>query len=253
MATLPRGAGCLRGHLPLPGLRRCGLALLLVAAFSPAPGARAQEPVVQGTAAVASEAPTVHVRRPNANDALDTTPWSVMAFKGWSNYHTLGRTVRFIWDYVGEDVYGIDVAYTISPETGFGRFWDRILATRFQLGGKLNARAQESGVWIPELSAYFALRWRRLPWNHIVATSFSIGEGLSYAARVPDSEIITTEVGGTSRLLNYLMLEMTLAVPSLPYVQLVGRIHHRSGMFGVFGDAQESGSNTVGVGIRVHM
>ena len=193
------------------------------------------------------------VRRPNANDALDATPWSVMAFKGWSNYHTLGRTVRFIWDYVGEDVYGVDVAYTISPETGFGRFWDRILATRFQLGGNLNARAQESGVWIPELSAYFALRWRRLPWNHIVATSFSIGEGLSYAARVPDSEIITTEIGGTSRLLNYLMLEMTLAVPSLPYLQLVGRIHHRSGMFGVFGDAQESGSNAVGLGIRVHM
>ncbi len=193
------------------------------------------------------------VRRPNANDALDATPWSVMAFKGWSNYHTLGRTVRFIWDYVGEDVYGVDVTYTISPETGFGRFWDRILATRFQLGGKLNARAQQSGVWIPELSAYFALRWRRLPWNHIVATSFSIGEGLSYAVRVPDSEIITTEVGGTSRLMNYLMLEMTLAVPSLPYVQLVGRIHHRSGMFGVFGDAQESGSNAVGLGIRVHM
>ena len=209
----------------------------------------AQDAAVEALPTAVSET----VRKPNANDALDTTPWSVMAFKGWSNYHTLGRTVRFIWDYVGEDVYGVDVAYTISPETGFGRFWDRILGTRFQLGGKLNARAQQSGVWIPELSAYFALRWRRLPWNHIVATSFSIGEGLSYAARVPDSEIITTEVGGTSRLLNYLMLEMTLAVPSVPYLQLVGRIHHRSGMFGVFGDAQESGSNTVGIGIRAHL
>jgi hypothetical protein len=49
------------------------------------------------------------------------------------------------------------------------------------------------------------------------------------------------------------MLEATFAVPSYPYVQLVGRIHHRSGAFGLFGDAQESGSNTVGLGFRVHM
>ena len=144
--------------------------------------------------------------RPNANDALDTTPWSVMAFKGWSNYHTLGRTVRFIWDYAGEDVYGVDVAYTISPDTGFGRFFDTFIAARFQLGGAINMRAQQSGVWIPEASVYFALRWRRLPWNHIVATSFSMGEGLSVVNSVPDVEILTTEVGGTSRLLNYWMM-----------------------------------------------
>ena len=191
--------------------------------------------------------------RPNANDALDTTPWSIMAFRGWSNYHTLGRTVRFIWDGAGEDVYGLDVAYTISPTTGFGRFFDRYLAARFQVAGKVNARAQPTGVWITELSAYFALRWRRLPWNHIVATSFSMGEGLSVVSDVPEIEILTTEVGGTSRLLNYWMMEMTLAVPSLPYLQLVGRIHHRSGAFGLFGDAQESGSNTVGLGVRWHM
>ena len=191
--------------------------------------------------------------RPNANDVLDTTPWSIMAFRGWSNYHTLGRTVRFIWDGAGEDVYGLDVTYTISPTTGFGRFFDRYLAARFQVAGKVNARNQPTGVWISELSAYFALRWRRLPWNHIVATSFSMGEGLSVVSDVPEIEILTTAVGGTSRLLNYWMMEMTLAVPSLPYLQLVGRIHHRSGAFGLFGDAQESGSNTVGLGIRIHM
>ena len=202
---------------------------------------------------IAAETAPELARRPNANDALDRTPWSVMAFRGWSNYHTLGRTVRFIWDYAGEDVYGVDVTYTISPNTGFGGWFDRNLAARFQVGGKINMRAQQSGVWIPEASVYFALRWRRLPWNHIVATTFSMGEGLSIVSDVPEVEIITTEVGGTSRLLNYWMMEMTLAVPSLPYLQLVGRIHHRSGAFGLFGDAQESGSNTVGLGIRWHI
>jgi hypothetical protein len=204
-------------------------------------------------AALAQDAEAPPSSRPNANDALDTTRWSVMMFKGWSNYHTLGRTVRFVWDYAGEDLYGFDVAYTIPVTTGFGGWFDRNLAARFQMAGKLNARAQPSRDWIPELDLYFALRWRRLPWNHLVATSFAIGEGLSVVGAVPEVEILTTEVGGTGHLLNYLMLEATFAVPSYPYVQLVGRIHHRSGAFGLFGDAQESGSNTVGLGFRVHM
>lgn len=204
-------------------------------------------------ATLAQVADTDSTRRPDPNDSLDSTPWSAMIYRGWTNYHTLGRTVRFIWDYVGEDVYGFELAYTISPETGFGGFLDRVLAARFQVAGKLAGRYQESGTWISEVDGYIALRWRRLPWNHIVATSLAIGDGLSYVSRVPEVEIYTTEVGGTSQLLNYLMLEATFAVPSLPYVQLVGRIHHRSGMFGVFGDAQESGSNTVGLGLRVHI
>jgi hypothetical protein len=191
--------------------------------------------------------------RPDPNLRLDASRWSTMAYRGWTNYHTLGRTVRFIWDYVGEDVYGLELAYTFSPATGFGGFFDRILNTRFQIAGKLVGRYQESGSWIREADVYIALRWRQLPWNHILATSFAIGDGLSYASRVPEVEIYTTERGGTSQLLNYLMFEATLALPSLPYLQLVGRIHHRSGMFGVFGEAVESGSNTVGLGIRWHM
>ncbi len=181
-------------------------------------------------ASPASAQETEQARRPNANDVLDSTPWSVMAFKGWSNYHTLGRTVRFIWDYAGEDVYGADVTYTISPTTGFGRFFDRNFSPpAFRSAGRSTPGPSRAASGFRRLSAYFALRWRRLPWNHIVATSFSMGEGLSIVSDVPDVEILTTEVGGTSRLLNYLMMEMTLAVPSLPYLQLVGRIHHRSG------------------------
>ncbi len=237
MMRISHERGGSRGNVPARSCwRSCVYALLLAVCVAPAASAQNSEGA-----------------RPNPNDRLDATRWSAMAYRGWTNYHTLGRTVRFIWDYVGEDVYGLEVAYTFSPETGFGGFFDRILAARFQMAGKLVGRHQASGSWIREVDAYIALRWRHLPWNRIVATSFAIGDGLSYASRVPDVEIFTTEVGGTSQLLNYLMLEMTLALPSLPYLQLVGRIHHRSGVFGLFGDAQESGSNTVGLGIRWHL
>jgi len=202
---------------------------------------------------VVPDAASEEGRRPNANDKLESTPWSMTMFQGWTNNNSLNRTLRFLWSHSGEYIYSLDVAYTIPPTTGFGRFFDRLLAARVQVGGTLNTRRQPSGSWIPEVSAYAALRWRRLPWNHIVATSFAVGEGLSMVNQVPDVEIETAYVGGTSRLLNYVMLEMTLAVPSVPLVQLVGRIHHRSGAFGVFGDAVQSGSNTVALGFRVHM
>jgi hypothetical protein len=206
--------------------------------------------LLTGAPVLAQEA---EARRFDPNDRLDDTPWSMMAFKGWSNYHTLLRTVRFNWDYAGEDMYGLDVAYTLPATTGVSRFFDNLLAARLQVAGKVSARAQPSGEWIPELTAYAVFRWRRLPWNRTVATTLAVGEGVSIVGSVPEVEKITTGEGKTRHFLNYLMFEATFAVPSLPYVQLVGRIHHRSGVFGLFGGATESGSNTVGLGIRVHM
>jgi hypothetical protein len=53
----------------------------------------------------------------------------------------------------------------------------------------------------------------------------------------------------TKRLLNYLMLEAAFALPAYPQVQLLARIHHRSGAFGLY-RAGNTGSNDVGLGIR---
>jgi len=243
MATTPSAGDPRRTDWKVPDPVRTLLLITIVSAGLPE--------VILGQDAVQDTAPH-EIRRPNANDRLESTPWSVTIFQGWTNNNTFSRTLRFMWDDSGEYIYSLDVAYTIPPTTGFGRFFERLLAARVQVGGTLSARAQPSGSWIPEMSAYAALRWRRLPWNHIVATSFAVGEGLSMVSQVPEVEINTTYVGGTSRLLNYVMAEVTLAVPSLPQVQLVTRVHHRSGALGVFGDAVQSGSNVVAIGFRLH-
>ena len=44
------------------------------------------------------------------------------------------------------------------------------------------------------------------------------------------------------------MVEATFALPRHPQWQLAYRIHHRSGIFGVYDT--DSGSNTVGLGLR---
>ena len=53
----------------------------------------------------------------------------------------------------------------------------------------------------------------------------------------------------TSNLLNYLMFELTLSLPGNQPWSLVGRIHHRSSIFGLMADSQ-SGSNTLCIGLQ---
>lgn len=105
-----------------------------------------------------------------------------------------------------------------------------------------------------EFNLLFILRWLRFPWDRHLDTSVAVGEGLSYATRVPAVERdLHGEVVGldspTSRLLNYLMIEAAFGLPSHPRWDLNVRLHHRSGAFGLFNDVH-GGSNTICVGLR---
>jgi hypothetical protein len=105
-----------------------------------------------------------------------------------------------------------------------------------------------------EINAAVVLRWLHFPWDRYIDTSFAIGEGLSYATSVPAAEenmhYETFDVEyETSNLLNYLMFELALSLPGNQSWSLVGRIHHRSSIFGLLADSQ-SGSNTLCVGLR---
>jgi hypothetical protein len=98
-----------------------------------------------------------------------------------------------------------------------------------------------------EFNALLVLRWQAFPWDRYLDTSFAIGEGLSYATNDPEIEVEKHD--RTSRLLNYLMFELAVVVPQHPQWTLFGRVHHRSGVFGLF-DGMNGGSNVVGAGIR---
>lgn len=185
----------------------------------------------------------------NPNDHLK--PWSIMLYKGWTSTETLAQTVKFKYESADEDVYSAELAYTLAPTNPVSRFFSYIWS-KFQLAGNLAIRDEHDQRTIYEFDAYFVLRWQNWPWNRYVPTTVAIGEGLSYVSRVPGVEIGSSSDGKDSKkLLNYLMGEITVAHPSYPEFQLVGRIHHRSGAYGAFG-AGNSGSNTVGVGLRYH-
>lgn len=89
-------------------------------------------------------------------------------------------------------------------------------------------------------------RWRIFPWDDFIDTSFAFGAGLSYYNKLSKTELIKNE--NAQRLLGYLMMEVTLALPQFPNVNLVGRLHHRSGAKGVIG---KSGSNYLCGGLKI--
>jgi len=91
-------------------------------------------------------------------------------------------------------------------------------------------------------------RWLKFPWNETVRTSVAAGEGISYTSSIPVIEQERSP-GNNSHLLNYIMLELELAPPDQDEWSFVTRIHHRSGVFGLY-DGVSRGSNLVTAGVR---
>lgn len=96
-----------------------------------------------------------------------------------------------------------------------------------------------------ELVTSTIARWSSPSWPITLA----IGEGLSLTSRVPELEDELHPRTGSRKLLNYLALEATLSPSSMPAWSVVARIHHRSGVFGLFGGVHGA-SNMLTLGLR---
>lgn len=97
-----------------------------------------------------------------------------------------------------------------------------------------------------EYNALVIARWDRFPWNHRVLMTLAVGEGLSWATRKPELEIEDDEPA--SQLLNYLLFEVTVRPSPESRWYWSGRIHHRSGIYGLF-NGVHGGSNFIGMGL----
>lgn len=88
-------------------------------------------------------------------------------------------------------------------------------------------------------------RWSRFPWSDTVATSAAFGLGLSFASETPRLE--ETNEGESAATLAYWMMELELGAPASDW-SVVGRLHHRSTAYGLFGD--DGGANALALGVR---
>jgi hypothetical protein len=136
------------------------------------------------------------------------------------------------------------VGTALSRELGrFGCCWH--LEPEAGLGQRFGAQ-DETEVW-----AALYLRYRGFPWDHVLVTSFAISTGLNYATGISELEKERSRDDQGSRLMHFFSPEVTFALPRRPEVELLFRLHHRSGVFGLVSDAWGGAQyGTVGVRVR---
>ena len=162
--------------------------------------------------------------------------WSALLFGGRMTANNWGEIVTAPGNVetVRSDLFGLAVARNLGQ-------WPAGL--QWEIEGQVVRHFEGQEHW--EFNAPVVARWSDFPWNNAVQTGAAFGLGLSYATNPPETEIAVN--GGSSQLMTYWMIELSVAAPSSPW-SLVGRLHHRSTAFGLFGDA--GGSNSLVLGVR---
>jgi hypothetical protein len=95
------------------------------------------------------------------------------------------------------------------------------------------------------------VRYIDFPWNKFLYTTLAVSTGLNYATGISDFEREMSGLNppGGTHVLHYFSPELTFALPDHKDRQLVVRLHHRSGAYGVISGAF-SGATYLTVGLR---
>lgn len=145
------------------------------------------------------------------------------------------------WSFENSYVAGLAVSKELFPVFSDKAAIETELQTLRHFGGQDH--------W--EFTGMLLFRWKEFPWDEHVDTSFAIGDGLSLPTELPAEELNAHTRGNSGRLLNSVMMEITLADPELPEWALALRYHHRSGFFRTFSDVGEA-STVFGLGLKRH-
>lgn len=182
----------------------------------------------------------------DGQNLYDRYPWMLTYYYGKTVNEPLAKIFTGQFNSWPEHIQSVELAKTLDQNNIIRRFFNPVVGV-VQLAGNVTYRVGSNQHNITEFDPYIAFRWANLPWNDYLTTSFAIGEGVSYVSSIPAIEM--RDNTDTKRLLNYLMFEATFALPSHPEWQVLARIHHRSGAYGLY-RAGNTGSNDVGIGVR---
>jgi hypothetical protein len=146
------------------------------------------------------------------------------------------EVARLEWDFTDAYFTGIAISQRLY-DTGFG--------LSFEVEGHANRHYGDAEYW--EGVAAIGARWDRFPWSDHVETSFAVLQGVSYYTG--RSAVEETRLDKTSKTLNYLGIELELSPPGDTAWSTAVRLHHRSGVFGLY-DGVSGGSNYFSLGLR---
>ena len=100
-----------------------------------------------------------------------------------------------------------------------------------------------------EVALSINARWKTFPWDATLDTSLAFGSGLSYATEEPKAEARANARTGSTPLLHYILAEVAVAVAAESPWSVFARVHHRSGIWGLF-DGVGRASNSLALGVR---
>jgi hypothetical protein len=158
----------------------------------------------------------------------------------------------FLFDYGGwyDDTYLIsgEIGYTLKDDNPVMRFLSPVVSS---VDVVANFTYQdEPGQHVFEFNPYMMARWSNFPWNNTIRTTFGLGGGLSYATPIPQIEKDSKDPDGNYKnLMHFMAVEATFSLPDHKDWQLVYRLHHRSGVFGLM-QGDNAGNTAVEIGIR---
>lgn len=144
------------------------------------------------------------------------------------------------WDYGKGGIAGATASRRIVT------FFD-ILDVEAEVGfGQRFGDMHEAEFW----GAVF-VRYSYFPWNNWLYTTIAASTGLNYATGISPYEKLVAgpKQPGGSNLMHYFAPEVTFALPDHKDRQLVIRMHHRSGGYGIVSSAY-SGAQYLTVGLR---
>lgn len=183
----------------------------------------------------------------NQDNLTQDKPWAVLGYYGRLTNNEMLEVMTFDASFTDESLYSLEISRELDANNSLRRFFQPIISS---LSAALNLTYRNDPVGpIYEIDPYLLFQWTNFPWNNYVKTSIGIGEGLSYVTKVPQAEAENSTE--TQNLLNFLMFEIGVAMPSHPEWEILGRVHHRSGVFGLY-TTGNSGSTAVGLAIRYH-
>ena len=88
-------------------------------------------------------------------------------------------------------------------------------------------------------------------WSDTLYMTAGVSTGVNYATSISDLEVKKSGNDTGTKLLHYFSPEITFADPDNKDFEIVTRLHHRSGVFGLF-DGVDGGSTFLSIGFRQH-
>lgn len=173
-------------------------------------------------------APCHGAEQESAVDRVRDYNWSVSLYNGVYTDRTVGKaTFNIPGKFEKKYMHGVGLSRHLT------RFRDDFSLEAEAMFVKHHGRHKQGYQDYEEYIAVLLLRYDNFPWNEHLHTSLAVGDGLSLTSETPEREVQIRD--NSQRLLNYLTFELAMTLPKYPRYSLVYRIHHRSGVFGLFG------------------